>query len=150
MFQPYQKRSLCQYLSWQAKKLVLISANSFVVTETSKEGHVSLERVSYIHYPLRFQKDTIGVRALIDSDGEINAMILIYAAKLGLKLHLTTVVAQKIDSSTLKTFGMVLATFQMKDKLGKARFFQETFLVANINAKIVLGIPFLTFSNADI
>ena len=45
---------------------------------------------------------------------------------------------------------MVLADFQVKDKLGKAGFFQESFLLANISAEVVLGIPFLTFSNAEV
>ena len=45
---------------------------------------------------------------------------------------------------------MVLADFQVEDKLGKARFFQETFLLADISAEVVLGMPFLTLSNADV
>ena len=45
-------------------------------------------------------------------------------------------------------FGIVLADFQVEDKLGKAWFFQETFLLANISTEIVLDMPFLTFSNA--
>ena len=43
-----------------------------------------------------------------------------------------------------------MASFQVEDKLGKAWFFQETFLLANIDVEVVLGILFLTFSNADI
>ena len=73
-----------------------------------------------------------------------------YASKLGLRVRHTDVRAQKIDSSTLQTFGMVLANFQVEDKLGKTRFFQETFLLANISAEVVLGMPFLTLSNADV
>ena len=45
---------------------------------------------------------------------------------------------------------MVLADFQVEDKLGRVRFFQETFLLADISAEIVLDMPFLTFSNANI
>ena len=45
---------------------------------------------------------------------------------------------------------MVLADFHMEDKLGKARFFQETFLLANIDAEVVLSMPFLTLNNADV
>ena len=118
--------------------------------EASKEEHVSLERVPCIHYPLRFRKDTAGVRALIDSGSEINAMSPVYASKLGLRVHHTDVEAQKIDGSILQTFGMVLANFQMEDKLGRTRFFQETFLLADISAEVVLGMPFLTLSNADV
>ena len=73
-----------------------------------------------------------------------------YAAKLGLKVRKTNIRAQKIDSSILKTFEIVLTDFQLEDKLGRARFFQETFLLADISVEVVLDMPFLTLSNADI
>ena len=73
-----------------------------------------------------------------------------YASRLGLRVHRTNIGAQKIDGSTLETFGMVLASFQVEDKLRRIRFFQETFLLADISAEIVLGMPFLTLSNADV
>ena len=38
----------------------------------------------------------------------------------------------------------------MKDKLGRARFFQKTFLLADISVEVVLGTFFLTFSNTNI
>ena len=47
-------------------------------------------------------------------------MILGYALKLGLKICYTNVKIQKIDSSILKIFKMILASFQVKDKLEKA------------------------------
>ena len=97
------------------------------MTETSKEDELALERVPYVHYPLRFWKDTADVKALIDSGSEVNAITPAYASQLGLRARHTNVGAQKIDGSTLKTFGMVLASFQVEDKLGRARFFQETF-----------------------
>ena len=45
---------------------------------------------------------------------------------------------------------MILANFQVEDKLGRTRFFQETFLLANISVEVVLGMPFLTLSNANV
>ena len=45
---------------------------------------------------------------------------------------------------------MVIASFQIKNKLGRDQFFLETFLLADISMKVVLKIPFFTFSNADI
>ena len=45
---------------------------------------------------------------------------------------------------------MVLANFQVEDKLGRARFFQETFVLINISVEIILGMPFLNFNNADV
>ena len=77
-------------------------------------------------------------------------MSFAYAKRLGLKTRKTNVGAQKIDGSTLEIFGMMIADFQVEDKGGRPRFFQETFLVADIKFKIILGMPFLKFSNADV
>ena len=73
-----------------------------------------------------------------------------YAAKLGSKARHTTIEAQKIDDFTLKMFKIVLASFQVEDKIGKAWFFQKTFLLANISVEAILGILFLTFSNVNV
>ena len=45
---------------------------------------------------------------------------------------------------------MVIADFQMEDKASRPRFFQETFLVANTKFEVILGMPFLKISNADV
>ena len=45
---------------------------------------------------------------------------------------------------------MVIAGFQVEEKLGRARFFQESFLLAETSMEVVLGMPFLAFSNVDI
>ena len=73
-----------------------------------------------------------------------------YAKKFGLKTWKTNVGAQKIDGSALETFGMVIADFQVEDKDGRSRFFQETFLVADTKFEVILGMPFLKLSNADV
>ena len=73
-----------------------------------------------------------------------------YSAHLGLKVRVTNVGAQKIDGSSLTTYNMVIAAFQIVNKLGRSWFFLETFLLANISMEVVLGILFLTFSNANI
>lgn len=109
---------------------------------------LALDRVFYIDYPIWFKNNRVWT--LIDSNGEVNVMTLIYAAKLGLKICRTNIGAQKIDDFTLKMFGMVLASFQVENQLRKAWFFQEIFLFADINVEVVLKMPFLTFNNADI
>ena len=38
----------------------------------------------------------------------------------------------------------------MEDKANRSRFFQETFLIANIKFEVILGILFLKLSNADV
>ena len=116
----------------------------------AEDGAVQLERVQCIHYPICFRKYFAGVGALLDSGSEVNAMTPAFASKLGLNVCSTDVGAQKIDSSTLQTFEMVLASFQVEDKLGWARFFQELFLLADSTLEVVLGMPFLTLSNANV
>lgn len=45
---------------------------------------------------------------------------------------------------------MALASFEVEDKFEKARFFQETFPMANISVQIILVMLFPAFSNADV
>ena len=73
-----------------------------------------------------------------------------YAAHLDLKVRITNLGAQKIDACSLATYDMVMASFQVFDKLGCSWFFQKIFLLADISMKVVLGMHFVTFSNADV
>ncbi len=70
--------------------------------------------------------------------------------QLGLKIRKTNVGAKKIDGTTLETYGMVVFTFLVFDKDGRKRFFEESFLLADIRSDIVLGMLFLTMRNVDI
>ena len=45
---------------------------------------------------------------------------------------------------------MVVAAFSIIDQADRIRFFEKTFLVAYISLDVVLGMPFLTLSGADI
>ena len=73
-----------------------------------------------------------------------------YTKRLNLKTWKTNVGAQKIDGFALEIFKMVIADFQVEDKGSRPRFFQETFLVADTKFEVVLGMPFLKISNADL
>ncbi len=73
-----------------------------------------------------------------------------FAQQLGLKIRKINVRAQKIDGTTLETYGMVVSTFSVLDKDGREKFFEESFLLADVSPDIVLGMPFLTMSNADV
>ena len=122
-----------------------------VTQVTQKTSKVILDQVRCIHYPVQFRKNKKAtIQALINSGNEVNAMAPAYAAKLGLKVCPPNVGAQKIDSSLLRTFGMVIAGFQIEDKLSRIRFFQESILLAEISIEVVLGMFFFTLSNADI
>ena len=95
------------------------------MTEAIKEAQeVILDRLPCIYSLVQFRKNkgaTIWV--LIDLDSEVNAMTLAYAKQLGLQVRKTDIEAQKIDDSLLRTFRMVIASFQVKDKLGRVWFF---------------------------
>ena len=104
------------------KKLTLVLANS--VSKTNNSGKkIVLKKVPCIHYLVWFPEKQ--VKTLFDSGGKINAMNPAFAWKLGLHIRKTNIKDQKIDDSTLKTFGMVIADFQVEDKDGRSRFFQE-------------------------
>ena len=45
---------------------------------------------------------------------------------------------------------MMIANFQVEDKISRPRFFQKIFLVTNTKFEVILGMLFLKFSNADI
>ena len=113
-------------------------------------GEEIVVRVPYIHYPVQFQEDQKQIKTLLNSGSKVNVMSPAYAKKLGLKTRKTNVRAQKINGCALETFGMVIADFQVEDKGGRPKLFQETFLVANTKFEVVLGMPFLKFSNADL
>ena len=137
----------------QAKKLVSVLATSLLVTDASRKASKVrvLDKIPCIYYHVQFRKDKgQDVLALLNSGSEVNTMTPAYAAYLGLKVRMTNVDAQKIDELLLATYGMVIAAFQFVDKLGRSRFFQETFLLADISMEVVLSMPFLNFSNADV
>ena len=76
----------------------------------------ALEHVSYIHYPVQFRRDMAWVQALIDSRSEVNTIHLTFAKQLGLFVRPINVGAQKIDNTTLDTYGIVVAAFSIMDK----------------------------------
>ena len=105
-------------------------------------------KVFYIYYLIQVEQDQI--QTLLDRESEVNAINLDYAWKLGLKIWKTNIRAKKMDGSTLKTFGMVNADFQIEDKVNRPRFFQKIFLVINTKFEVILKILFLKINNADV
>ncbi len=139
------KRSLCYQVPRQAKKLVAVLATSMSIT--NKKTEEELEWVPCIQYPVTFKNQT---EALLDSESEVNTISQAFAHQLDLKICKTNVGVQKIDGTTLETYGMIVSTFSMSDKDEKERFFQKSFLLADVKPDRVLRMPFLTMSNADV
>ena len=137
----------------QVKKLVLVLTISLLVTGTSKETPKIrvVDKIPYICYPVQFHKNKgKDILALLNSESKVNAMTPAYATYLGLRVRVTNVDTQKINGFSLATYSMVLAAFQVVDKLDCSWFFQKIFLLADISMEVVLGIFFLTLSNVDI
>ena len=55
---------------------------------------------------------------------EVNAIYPTFAKQLGLPIRPTDVGAQKIDSTTLDTYGMVIAAFSVENKANQVKFFE--------------------------
>ena len=49
-----------------------------------------------------------------------------------------------------ENYRIIVTTFLVVDKANRVRFFEKTFLVANVSPEIVLGMPFFTLSGIDI
>ena len=107
-------------------------------------------QVLCIRYPITFWKKFVSMLVLFDLDSEVNAIYPTFAWELKLLIRSTDVKAQKINGTTLDIFGIVVTTFLVTDRANWVRFFEKTFLVANVNPKIVFGMPFLTLSGADV
>ena len=116
----------------------------------SKDEYPNLARVPCIWYPISFRKKSISVSALLDSGSEVNAIHPTLAWELKFPIRPTDVGAQKIDDIMLDTFEMVITAFSVTDKANQVKFFQETFLVANVSPKTVFGMPLLPLSGANI
>ena len=107
-------------------------------------------RMPCIYYPVWFKKSHEQVKILLNNSNEINAISPGYIEKLGFKIWKTNIGAQKINSSILETFRIVIIDFQIENKISRPRFFQKTCLVANIKFEVILKIFFLKISNTDI
>ena len=86
---------------------------------------------------------------MLNNGSKVNAINPALIRKLGLYIQKTNVGAQKIDGSALKTFEIVIADFKLEDKVGRPRFFQKIFLIADIKFEVVLRMFFLKISNAN-
>lgn len=107
----------------------------------------SLKGILCIYYLLCFKKDLVKIYVPLNFTIEVNIIAPIYMASLCLKIRLTNIRAQKIDSFTLLMFSMALISITTNNKLGQSQCFQKLFLMANIGVKLILSMVFLIFSN---
>ncbi len=137
------KRPLYKQVPKKFKKLVTISVFSTSMIKKTEE----LEQVPCIWYPVTFKDQT---KALLDLESEVNVISQAFAQQLSLKICKTNVGVEKIDGTILETYGIVISTFSLLDKDDRERFLKESFLLVDIKLDIVLGMPFLIMSNAEV
>ena len=92
----------------------------------------------------------MSVLVFFNSDSEVNIIHPTFAQELRLPIKPTDLKAQKIDGTMLDIYEIVVAAFLVINKANWVRFFEETFLVANISLEIVFGMFFLTLSSEAI
>lgn len=83
------------------------------ITIISKNNNnVILIKVLYIYYLLYFHKDKKNeMQVLINASSGINIKTLVYKFKQGFNIYYINIGDQKINSSTLKMFKIVLTSF---------------------------------------
>lgn len=77
-------------------------------------------------------------------------MSSVFAFQLGLKIHKTSIGAQKTDDIIVNTNQIIVSTFSMLNKDDRVRFFKNNLLLTNVKRDIVIEIFFLTMSNVNI
>ena len=131
------------------------NAKAVETAETGKDSGKSkseypknLTQVPCICYPTNFRKKSL--LALFDLSSKVNVVHPAFAKELGFFIRLTDVGVQKINGTILNVYRIVVASFLVKNKANQVRFFENTFLVANVSPEIVLGMSSLTLSSVNV
>ena len=117
----------------------------------------SLEQITYMKYLIVFQgglgqvsKILNPVSAIFDLGSEVNVIHPAFIEKLGFTVQSTNIGTQKINTTILKIYRMVLVVFLMIDKANRIKFFEKTFLIVYVSPNIVFGMSFFILSDIDI
>ena len=90
------------------------------------------------------------VLAFLSLGSKVNAIYLTFVQELELPIRPTDIRAWKINSIILDIFGIIVEVFSMIDNVNWLRFFEKTFLVANISPEVVFRMLFLILSSTDV
>lgn len=73
-----------------------------------------------------------------------------YIAELDLTTRKISDGGQKIEGLLLATYGMAFTKVLLKNSFRRVKFFEETLLLADTSIEVLLGMTFLSLSNADV
>lgn len=92
----------------------------------------------------------IFIETFIDPSSKVNTIQPSFIRTPGFCIYKFNIYAQKIDCNWLKTYGKVIAWFQLDNKDKKFYFFEKTILLAYIYMNVIFGISFPILSNVKI
>ena len=90
------------------------------------------------------------LKALLDSESEINLISRAMVKQLKLPPFLINEKACGIANTKLKTFGIHFLTVAVIDKNGNQRFFEEFFLKVSINEDLIFGMSWLELATSNV
>ena len=93
---------------------MLVTVARDEAVEDDENPRSNLAQVLYIRYPINFGTKSVSI--LLDSSNKVNAVCPTFAKELGLSIRPLDVGAQKIHSTILNTYKMVVIVFLVKDK----------------------------------
>lgn len=124
------------------------------MTEASKKTNLkALKKSGYwsipcIHYLDEFNKNLR--KALINTGSKVNTIYTSFMRKSSLCICKIYMGIQKIDSDGLKTYGIVITSFWIHDKVGKFCFYKQIFLYAQISIDARFQISFPLLNNIEV
>lgn len=116
--------------------------NLYINDWKEKRGKIGIDTLYLISH--NFQ------RLLINPKNKANIITQVFAFQLAFKIHKTNIKTQTIDDITLETNTIVVFTFFVWEKDGRLRFFEKSFLLANIKPDIIFGMSFLSINNTNV
>lgn len=99
------------------------------------------------------KNDPIHTDGLLDFGSKTNLVSQKLVKQLNLPTPTMTSISQKlltVDGRRMQTYGVHQLTFEITDRLGRTRFFKDTFLACDCNNPIILGMSWLTLANPNV
>lgn len=87
---------------------------------------------------------------MFNFNSKLNSIMPVFVAKLDLKFKSIKKSTKNINNSLLIILNIITTQFSIQNSLKKARFLEKSFLLFNINIKVISKIFFLIFSNTNI
>ncbi len=109
-----------------------------------------LETVKCINWNNKFNKNNEEVLASLDSGSERNSIFQEYKAQLLLKIINASWRLAKINKQKISKQKKIIIGFEITNNVYRTRYFEATFLIADILPLLISDISFLKMKNLDV